>query len=70
MLMAVDDPLVVAAVRAIRIGDVESLARLLAEHPVLVSAELGSEPAKARTLLHVVTDWPGHFLAVPPLSRC
>jgi hypothetical protein len=61
MLMAVDDPRAVAAVQAIRAGDVQALARLLAEHPVLVRAELGDEPAKARTLLHVVTDWPGHF---------
>jgi hypothetical protein len=61
MLMAVDDPRAVAAVQAIRSGDVACLARLLAEHPVLVGAELGSELAKARTLLHVVTDWPGHF---------
>src|SRR3954469_1656111 len=61
MLIGVDDPLAVAAVQAIRSGDVQALARLLAEHPVLASAEIGSEADKARTLLHIVTDWPGHF---------
>jgi ankyrin repeat protein len=49
------DP-VSAAARAIRGGDIEALQRLLREHPSLGIARLGP-----RTLLHVATDWPGHF---------
>jgi hypothetical protein len=61
MLIAADDPRAVAAVEAIRAGDLESLRRVLAEHPALATAGLGSERGRARTLLHVATDWPGHF---------
>jgi uncharacterized protein len=61
--LSTDDPIAVAAVTAIHTGDVESLTRLLAEHPTLARARLGDdEPCgMSRTLLHVVTDWPGHF---------
>ena len=57
------EPLAVAVVEAIRGGDLEALRRLLAEHPWLATARLGDdEPAgMSRTLLHVATDWPGHF---------
>ncbi len=46
-----------AAVAAIHDGDVSTLERLLREHPDLVTARIDG----ARTLLHVATDWPGHF---------
>jgi len=52
-----DDPLAVAAIEAIRSGDLEALQRLLRDHPSLATARIG----KSRTLLHVVTDWPGNF---------
>ena len=52
-----DEPLAVAAVKAIRSGDVETLRRLLSENPGLATARI----AGTRTLLHVATDWPGHF---------
>lgn len=61
-----DDPLAVAAVRAIQTGDVARLKRMLDENPSLARARL-RDPAKAqgqetfRTLLHVATDWPGGF---------
>ncbi|CAM3739991.1 ankyrin repeat domain-containing protein [Kibdelosporangium persicum] len=48
-----------AAIAAVQHGDVETLTRLLAENPELANARVGDD--KARTLLHVVTDWPGHF---------
>ncbi|MEJ2868760.1 ankyrin repeat domain-containing protein [Actinomycetospora sp. OC33-EN08] len=47
---------VAAAVRAVRAGDVEELAGLLAEHPDLVTARVEGP----RTLLHVLADHPGH----------
>jgi hypothetical protein len=45
-----------AAAEAIRTGDVDGLIRLLESHPGLANARIGP-----RTLLHVATDWPGHF---------
>jgi ankyrin repeat protein len=44
-----------AAVAAIRSGDAAALRQLLDAHPALAGARIGE-----RTLLHVVTDWPGH----------
>lgn len=57
------DPLARAAVGAIHRGDVEELRRLLAENPELATARLGDAgpDGMTRTLLHVATDWPGHF---------
>lgn len=52
-----DEPLAAAAVEAIRSGDLETLRRLLREGPGLATAAIDG----SRTLLHVATDWPGHF---------
>ena len=52
-----DDPLAIAAVEAIRSGDLEVLKRLLRDNPSLATVRIG----KSRTLLHVATDWPGNF---------
>lgn len=59
--ISTEDP--VAAVAAIHAGDLAVVGQLLASHPWLAAARLGDEEAKgmSRTLLHVVTDWPGHF---------
>jgi ankyrin repeat protein len=51
-----DEPLAAAAMEAIRTGDIETLKRLLGENPGLATARIGT-----RTLLHIATDWPGHF---------
>ena len=57
-----DDPLAVAVVDAIHTGDVEALKRMLREHPDLATGRLGADDTDmTRTLLHVATDWPGHF---------
>ena len=57
------DPIAVAAAQAIHSGDVGALEQLLDENPGLATARLGDDdPAgMSRTLLHVATDWPGHF---------
>jgi hypothetical protein len=59
-----DDPLAAAVAEAIRGGDIEELKRLLRGNQGLASAtirsENGGDPV-SRTLLHVATDWPGHF---------
>jgi YD repeat-containing protein len=67
MLLGTEEPLAVAVVEAIHAGDLESLERLLGEHPGLASAGLGGDVdnlgdgGMVRFLLHVATDWPGHY---------
>jgi ankyrin repeat protein len=64
LVLDTGDPLAVAAVDAIHIGDDAALRRLLADHPGLATARLGDTGrpgGMSRTLLHVVTDWPGHY---------
>jgi hypothetical protein len=65
VIMATDDPIVVAATAAVHGGDVVTLRRVLAEHPELATATFASETDRARgmgrSLLHVATDWPGNF---------
>jgi ankyrin repeat protein len=45
------------AIEAIHSGDVDRLKQLLREDPSLINVRADG----ARTLLHVATDWPGHF---------
>jgi uncharacterized protein len=58
-----EEPLAVAVAQAIRTGDLAGLRRLLAGHPGLATARIGDDGpgGETRTLLHVATDWPGHF---------
>ena len=60
MTLDPEDPLAVAVVEAIRGGDLDGLRRLLADHPGLATARIGGTDG-TRSLLHVATDWPGHF---------
>lgn len=70
-----DDPLAVAVVKAIHGGDVETLKRLLSENPELATARLGDDAEQcraggmSRTLLHVATDWPGHYPNGPEIVK-
>ncbi|MGD7045836.1 ankyrin repeat domain-containing protein [Jeotgalibacillus proteolyticus] len=56
-------------IKAIQTGQVETFERLIAEQPHLVHARIvrrdyvehTKELGMSRTLLHTVTDWPGHF---------
>jgi uncharacterized protein len=48
-----------AAIQAVHSGDLATLNRLLSERPGLAGARLRNHGD--RTLLHVATDWPGHF---------
>ena len=61
--ISTNDPAALRVTTAIRRGDVESLERLLAETPGLAGARLGDDDpdGMSRSLLHVATDWPGHF---------
>jgi len=60
-----DDPAAIAASTAITEGDIPALRTLLSQIPKLATALIvsrgpGGLPG-ARTLLHIATDWPGHF---------
>jgi uncharacterized protein len=63
------DPIAGALLAAIRGGDLESLERLLAERPDLASTRIADTKEVLRTLLHVATDWPGHFPNAPAVIR-
>ena len=67
-IVAADDPVVLAATAAVQAGDVAALDSVLAEHPWLATARVG-DASSHRTLLHVVTDWPGHFPNGPDVVR-
>ncbi|MFS0871825.1 ankyrin repeat domain-containing protein [Paenibacillus xylanilyticus] len=64
-----DETLAVTVVKAIHTGDIPSLKRLLVENPGLAKVRIigkdnnneGESCRMSRTLLHVVTDWPGHY---------
>lgn len=58
-----DDPVAAAATTAIHEGRVADLRALRADHSWLGTVRLGSDApgAMSRTLLHVATDWPGHY---------
>jgi uncharacterized protein len=63
MTLDPEEPLARATVEAIRAGDTNGLRRLLEERPGLATARIGDDGpgATTRSLLHVATDWPGHF---------
>lgn len=53
---------------AITSGNLQALRGLLAANPGLVTSRLGG-PARGRTPLHVVTDWPGFFPNGPQIAQ-
>lgn len=55
------DPTAQALQSAIRNGDVTELRRMLEADPGLAAARVVGPRAESRTLLHVATDWPGHW---------
>ena len=57
------DPVAVAVQQAIHEGDTTTLRQLLTDNPGLAAAKLGTDRpgGMARSLLHVATDWPGHY---------
>ena len=61
MILPEGDPVAIEVVRAVRRGDLKTLARLFSENPGLASVRLAGDSGVTRTLLHVATEWPGHF---------
>ena len=59
--LAPDGPLARRVTEVIRSGDAVELQQLLDEHSLMARVRIGDpERGQSRTLLHVVTDWPGH----------
>jgi uncharacterized protein len=56
MEIGAKEPIGVAVLEAIHRGDVGALDRLLSANPGLAAATINN-----RSLLHLATDWPGHF---------
>lgn len=69
LILSKDDPRAVEVIQAIRTGDVAGLQRLLASDPALAQARIVDRRGVSRTLLHVVADWPGHFVHGPQTVR-
>jgi hypothetical protein len=61
VLLGADDPLTLSVMQAVRHGDAIGLRALLGEHSGLANASIAGRSGERRTLLHVATDWPGHF---------
>ena len=59
--IAPDSPIANAVINAIQHGDTEALQSLLDANEDLATARIGDEQDIGGTLLHVATDWPGHF---------
>lgn len=64
-----EDALAIDAVVAVRQGELGALGTLLGEQPELANARIRDSKGGSRTLLHVVTDWPGYFPNGPEVVR-
>ncbi len=60
MILPSSEPLATSVTTAIRSGDLDGLRALLTDHSGLAAAAI-EFPDAERTLLHIATDWPGHF---------
>jgi uncharacterized protein len=69
MILTADDPLAGEVVRAVKGGDLDSLKRLLSANPRLSNARITDNRGGSRTLLHLVTDWPGFFPNGPAVVK-
>lgn len=72
MRIPATDPLAAAVRHAITAGELHALESLLSDNPELATSTLISPcPAgwEERSLLHVATDWPGHYPEGPSTVR-
>lgn len=64
------DPLASAVTSAIQKGDTDKLQSLLNEHPQRAASSINFPAEKVqRSMLHIATDWPGHFPNVADTIR-
>lgn len=69
-LIPENSPLANDVVKAIKVGDTERLRQLLADNPDLATARICPQgEGSSRSLLHIATDWPGHFPNVADTIR-
>src|ERR1051326_3235 len=61
MDVSITEPLARSLIVAIHQGDVEALRKLLDDNPGISKVRIIDAKQVGRTLLHVATDWPGHF---------
>jgi len=61
MNIRADDPIAKNIRDAIHAGKIDELKKILAATPDLATARIVDSKGIGRTLLHVVSDWPGHF---------
>ena len=64
-----DDPVAVELVLAVHDGDLDTIGRLLAEHPGLARTRFVGPDGGSGTALHMVTDWPGFFANGPEVVK-
>jgi uncharacterized protein len=62
------DPLSGTLTQVIRVGDLPSLERILATNPEVAAARIKDDRG-SKTVLHVVTDWPGFFPNGPAIVK-
>jgi uncharacterized protein len=55
------DPVARSLTAAIQTGDLPSLQRLLADDREVARIRIASPDGSTRSLMHIATDWPGHF---------
>ena len=60
-LIPEDSPITIDVVTAIKDGNTVQLQQLLAENEDLASSHIICSQGVSRSLLHIATDWPGHF---------
>lgn len=63
------DPIGFGLVTAIHEGDINAIDTMLGHDPELARARIRDHMGATRTLLHVVTDWPGYFPYGPDVAR-
>ncbi|MEO8258839.1 MAG: ankyrin repeat domain-containing protein [Acidobacteriota bacterium] len=63
------DPIAISVTRAIHTGDVATLRQLLSDEPGLADARIVGADGVERSMVHVATDWPGHFPEVGATLR-
>jgi uncharacterized protein len=68
MILRTDDELAREVIRAIQVGDLDALQRMIAGHPGLSAARI-KDNRGSKVLLHVVTDWPGFFPNGPAVVK-